>query len=289
MLRSMTGFGKAEATIGTKKFTVEIRSLNSKQLDLNLRLPSAFREKELELRSWLSENVLRGKADTLIYYESLEAEKRMAINTQLLESYYSDLKAFGDKVGMTNADYLNALMRIPDIMKPEAQELDEEEWKGIFNLVKEAYKKFDGYRTTEGGKLEQDFRNRIQLILELRDQLEAPIAARSVKIREKIKNNLEELIPVDKIDPNRFEQEIIYYLERLDVSEEHQRLTTNCEHFVEELQGDGQGKKLGFVSQEIGREINTIGSKANDAEMQKIVVKMKDELEKIKEQINNVL
>ncbi|MEZ4799709.1 MAG: YicC/YloC family endoribonuclease [Flavobacteriales bacterium] len=285
----MTGFGKAEATIGTKKFTVEIRSLNSKQLDLNLRLPSAYREKELELRSWLSENVLRGKADTLIYYESLEAEKRMAINTQLLEAYYTDLKSFGDKVGMTNADYLNALMRIPDIMKPEAQELDEDEWKGVFNLVKEAYKKFDNYRTTEGAKLEQDFRNRVQLILELRDQLEAPIAARSVKIREKIKNNLEELIPVDKIDPNRFEQEIIYYLERLDVSEEHQRLTTNCEHFVDELKGDGQGKKLGFVSQEIGREINTIGSKANDAEMQKIVVKMKDELEKIKEQINNVL
>lgn len=289
MLRSMTGFGKAEATIGSKKFTVEIRSLNSKQLDLNMRIPNVYREKELELRSWLSENVLRGKADGLIYYESLEAEKRMAINTQLLESYYEDLKGFGDKVGMTNADYLNALMRIPDVMKPESQELDEAEWSKVLALVKEAYNKFDHYRLTEGAKLEEDFRKRIQLIIELRDALEAPIAARSVKIREKIKNNLDELIPTDKVDQNRFEQEIIYYLERLDVSEEHQRLTTNCEHFIEELTGDSQGKKLGFISQEIGREINTIGSKANDAEMQKIVVKMKDELEKIKEQINNVL
>lgn len=289
MLRSMTGFGKAEATIGSKKFTIEIRSLNSKQLDLNMRIPNVYREKELELRSWLSENVLRGKADGLIYYESLEAEKRMAINTQLLESYYEDLKGFGDKVGMTNADYLNALMRIPDVMKPESQELDEAEWSKVLALVKEAYNKFDHYRLTEGAKLEEDFRKRIQLIIELRDALEAPIAARSVKIREKIKNNLDELIPPDKVDQNRFEQEIIYYLERLDVSEEHQRLTTNCEHFIEELTGDSQGKKLGFISQEIGREINTIGSKANDAEMQKIVVKMKDELEKIKEQINNVL
>ena len=289
MLRSMTGFGKAESTIGTKKFTVELRSLNSKQLDLNLRIPNLYREKELELRGWLSENVLRGKADLLIYYESIEAEKRTAINTVLLESYYGDLKQFGDKVGMTNADYLNALMRIPDIMKPESQELDEEEWKAVMNLVKDAYKKFDHYRTTEGAKLEDDFRKRVALILDARDAVEAPIAARTEKIKERIKSNLAEFIPLDKIDPNRFEQELIYYLERLDVTEEYQRLTTNCEHFVDELKEDSQGKKLGFISQEIGREINTIGSKANDSDMQKIVVRMKDELEKIKEQINNVL
>lgn len=289
MLRSMTGFGKAESTIGTKKFTVEIRSLNSKQLDLNLRIPNLYREKELDLRGWLSENVMRGKADLLVYYESLEAEKRMAINSALLESYYQDLKAFGEKVGMTNADYLNALMRIPDIMKPESQELDEEEWKGLYQLVQEAYKKFDQYRLIEGKKLADDFVKRIHLILEYRDALEAPIAARTLKIKEKLRNNLSEFIPLDKIDPNRFEQELIYYLERLDVTEEYQRLTTNCEHFLDELKEESQGKKLGFISQEIGREINTIGSKANDSDMQKLVVKMKDELEKIKEQINNVL
>lgn len=289
MLRSMTGFGKAESTIGTKKFTVEIRSLNSKQLDLNLRIPNLYREKELDLRGWLSENVMRGKADLLVYYESLEAEKRMAINSALLESYYQDLKTFGEKVGMTNADYLNALMRIPDIMKPESQELDEEEWKGLYQLVQEAYKKFDQYRLIEGKKLADDFVKRIHLILEYRDALEAPIAARTEKIKEKLRNNLSEFIPLDKIDPNRFEQELIYYLERLDVTEEYQRLTTNCEHFLDELKEESQGKKLGFISQEIGREINTIGSKANDSDMQKLVVKMKDELEKIKEQINNVL
>lgn len=285
----MTGFGKAESTVGTKKFTVEIRSLNSKQLDLNLRIPSLYREKELELRSWLSENILRGKADALIYYESIEAEKRMAINSVLLESYYHDLKEFGDKVGMTNADYLNALMRIPDIMKPESQEFDEEEWKGLMEIVKEAFRKFDHYRLTEGGKLEEEFRKRIQLILDYRKALEGPVQARTEKIKEKLRNNLSEFIPVDKIDPNRFEQELIYYLERLDITEEYQRLLTNCEHFHDELKDDSQGKKLGFISQEIGREINTIGSKANDSDMQKLVVKMKDELEKIKEQINNVL
>lgn len=289
MLKSMTGFGKSEATIGQKKFTVEIRSLNSKQFDLNLRLPSLYREKELELRSWLSENILRGKADVLIYYESLEAEKRMAINASLLESYYQDLKSFGDKVGLSGADYLNALMRIPDVMKPESQELDEQEWNAVYSLVKEAYNKFDAYRKIEGGKLKLEFEKRIEIILEKRNALEEPMKQRSEKIREKIKNNLNELIPADKIDPNRFEQELIYYLERLDVSEEQQRLLTNCEHFQEELQQEGQGKKLGFISQEIGREINTIGSKANDAEMQRMVVHMKDELEKIKEQINNVL
>ncbi len=285
----MTGFGKSEATIGQKKFTVEIRSLNSKQFDLTLRLPSLYREKELDLRAWLSENILRGKADVLIYYESLEAEKRMAINASLLESYYHDLKNFGEKVGLTGADYLNALMKIPDVMKPESQEFDESEWNAVYQLVKDAYAKFDTYRSAEGSKLKTEFEKRIEIILEKRSALEEPMKLRSEKIREKIKNNLNELVPIDKIDPNRFEQELIYYLERLDVSEEQQRLLTNCEHFQEELRLDGQGKKLGFISQEIGREINTIGSKANDAEMQRLVVHMKDELEKIKEQINNVL
>jgi uncharacterized protein (TIGR00255 family) len=289
MLRSMTGFGKSEGTVGNKKFTVEVKSLNSKQLDLNLRMPSLYREKELELRSWLSENIQRGKADALIYYESMEPEKRMSINKALMEAYYLDLKEVADNVGMVQADYLNALIRIPDVMKPESTEIDEGEWHAVNAIIREAYAKFDQYRSIEGKKLEDDFAIRIGLILKLRDELNEPIKARNAKVREKIKTNLEELIPVDKIDPNRFEQELIYYLEKLDISEEYQRLSTNCEHFLEELSGESQGKKLGFVSQEIGREINTIGSKANDAQIQKIVVQMKDELEKIKEQINNVL
>jgi len=289
MLRSMTGFGKAEGTVGNKKFTVEVRSLNSKLLDLNMRIPGSFREKELELRSWLSDNIQRGKADMLVYYESLEAEKRMAFNKPLMEAYYKDLKEVADNVGMNNADFLNAIVRIPDVLKPEFQEMDEDEYNGLFSIIKEAYARFDSYRKIEGAKLKDDFDMRIKLILDCREALEKPIEERNKKVREKLRNNLEELIPPDKVDQNRFEQELIYYLERLDISEEHQRLLTNCEHFNDELNGEASGKKLGFISQEIGREINTIGSKANDADMQKLVVKMKDELEKVKEQINNVL
>lgn len=289
MLRSMTGFGKAEGSIGNKKFTVEIKSLNSKQFDLNVRMPSIYREKELELRSWLSDNIQRGKCDMLVYYESLEAEKRMSINKPLMIAYYNDLREVADSVGMANADFMNALIRIPDVMKPENSEVDEEEWKGLLSIVKEAYHRFDSYRQTEGAKLKEDFAMRMRLILDYRGQLDEPIRVRNEKVREKLRNNLEELIPVEKIDPNRFEQELIYYLERLDISEEYQRLLTNCEHFNDELNDEASGKKLGFISQEIGREINTIGSKANDADMQKLVVRMKDELEKVKEQINNVL
>lgn len=289
MLRSMTGFGKAEGTIGNKKFTVEVRSLNSKLLDLNMRIPGAYREKELELRSWLSDNIQRGKADLLVYYESLEAEKRMAFNKPLMVAYYKDLKEVADTVGMDNADFLNAIVRIPDVLRPETQEMDEDEYSGLFSVIKEAYAKFDSYRKIEGAKLKDDFDMRIKLILDCRESLQKPIEERNKKVREKLRNSLEELIPVDKVDSNRFEQELIYYLERLDISEEYQRLLTNCEHFNDELNDEASGKKLGFISQEIGREINTIGSKANDADMQKLVVKMKDELEKIKEQINNVL
>jgi uncharacterized protein (TIGR00255 family) len=285
----MTGFGKTEGTIGNKKFTVELRSLNSKQLDLNMRIPSAYREKELELRSWLSEHVQRGKADLLVYYESLEAEKRMAINKPLMLAYYEDLKSFADDAQISGGDYINAIMRIPDVLKPESTELNEEEWASLFAMIKEAYHKFDTYRKLEGDKLAGEFHQRIDAILKNRLSLQDPISARNQRVRDKLRTNLEELIPIDKIDPNRFEQELIYYLERLDISEEYHRLETNCHHFTDELKSESQGKKLGFIAQEIGREVNTIGSKANDADMQRIVVIMKDELEKIKEQINNVL
>jgi uncharacterized protein (TIGR00255 family) len=213
----------------------------------------------------------------------------MSINKPLMESYYRDLKEVADKVGMKDGDFLNALIRIPDVMRPEAQEVDEEEWKKLLQCVEEAYERFDQYRRIEGAKLKEEFLMRIQLILKCRLDLQAPMEARMTRVKDKLRTNLEELIPTEKIDSNRFEQELIYYMERLDISEEQQRLLTNCEHFMEELNGESQGKKLGFISQEIGREINTIGSKANDAEMQRLVVQMKDELEKIKEQINNVL
>lgn len=285
----MTGFGKAEAIIGPRKFTAEVRSLNSKQLDLNLRIPGLYRDRELDLRAWMSDKVQRGKADVLIYYESIEAEKRMTLNKELMLAYYRDLKDIADEAGLSGGDYLNALIRIPDVLKPENQEADEEEWSQVRRLAEEAFSRFDQYRRTEGAKLKDDFIWRIGLIMKLHAQLPEPMELRRERVREKLHHSLSELIPADKIDPNRFEQELLYYLERMDISEEFQRLRTNCEHFTEELQGEAQGKKLGFISQEIGREINTIGSKANDSEMQRIVVQMKDELEKIKEQINNVL
>jgi len=285
----MTGFGKSEATISQKKFTVEVRSLNSKQFDLNVRMPGLYRETELELRSWLSERIQRGKADVLIYYESLEPEKRMRINQPLMLSYFKDLKQVTDEAGIQQPDFLNALIRIPDVMKPENQSVDEEEWKQVFALVKSAYEKFDSYRIIEGKKMHTDFMMRLTNIMKLREAIVAPMNERTERMRDKLKNGLAEVISPDKIDSNRFEQELIFYIERFDISEEYQRLHANCDHFDEELNGDAQGKKLGFISQEIGREINTIGSKANDSAMQRIVVEMKDELEKMKEQINNVL
>jgi uncharacterized protein (TIGR00255 family) len=213
----------------------------------------------------------------------------MAINKPLMLAYYEDLKSFADDAQINGGDYINAIMRIPDVLKPESTELNEEEWASLFAMIKEAYHKFDTYRKLEGDKLAGEFHQRIDTILKNRLSLQDPISARNQRVRDKLKTNLEELIPIDKIDPNRFEQELIYYLERLDISEEYHRLETNCHHFTDELKSESQGKKLGFIAQEIGREVNTIGSKANDADMQRIVVIMKDELEKIKEQINNVL
>ena len=288
-LRSMTGFGKAEGIVGSKKLTIEVRALNSKQLDLSVRLPSIYREKEMDVRMYITEHVIRGKVDVLVYYETMEAEKRIALNRPIMEAYYKELKQFSDEMGMSQVDILNAIIRIPEVLKPENTELSDEEWQGVFQVMVQAVQQLGAYRKIEGDKLLDEFNARIDRILEERNALLQPMEERNKRMREKLRNNVSELIPEDKIDQNRFEQELIYYLERLDISEEYQRLETNCSHFKDELRGGCQGKKLGFVAQEIGREINTIGSKANDAEMQRMVVVMKDELEKIKEQINNVL
>lgn len=288
-LRSMTGFGKAEGIVGSKKLTVEVRALNSKQLDLSVRLPSIYREKEMDVRMYITEHVVRGKVDVLVYYETLEAEKRIALNRPIMEAYFKELKQFSDDMGMSQVDILNAIIRIPEVLKPENTELTDDEWQGVNAVLSQSVKQLESYRKVEGDKLLTEFNTRIDRILEERNALLRPMEERNKRMREKLRNNVSELIPEDKVDPNRFEQELIYYLERLDISEEYQRLETNCAHFRDELRGGCQGKKLGFIAQEIGREINTIGSKANDAEMQRMVVVMKDELEKIKEQINNVL
>lgn len=286
----MTGYGKGEGAFGHKKFTIEIRSLNSKQLDLNVRMPSAYKEKELELRSYLGDNIGRGKVDVTIYYESTGEEKKVSVNKDVLRSYYDDLKELAESIGQKDVDYMGLLMRIPDALKPERLEFDEDEWEVVMSLVKEALVSFEEYRVSEGSQLGTDFELRIKNILQELENVGPPLRERMKRIENRIKANLDEFIDPDKVDKNRFEQELIYFLEKLDVSEEEQRLKSNCEHFLEALSSDdSNGRKLGFISQEIGREINTLGSKANDADVQRIVVKMKDELEKIKEQILNVL
>jgi len=286
----MTGYGRATSLIGMKKFTIEVRSLNSKQLDMNLRMPAVYKEKEMDLRKYLSKTIRRGKADISIYYESQGEDKKVLVNKPLIESYHEDFKAVANSIGQENVDYLSLMMRIPDIMKAEKEELDPEESNAIFTLVKSATTKLNDYRVTEGNLIGKEFEERINTILSLADEVKEPLHARMKKIEDRIMNNLNDFIDLEKIDKNRFEQELIYFLEKLDVSEELQRLNSNCNYFLEILHDkESQGKKLGFIIQEIGREINTLGSKANDSDVQRVVVKMKDELEKIKEQILNIL
>ncbi|MEZ8000469.1 MAG: YicC/YloC family endoribonuclease [Flavobacteriales bacterium] len=290
MLKSMTGYGRAEATIGNKKFTVEIKSLNSKQLDLYVKMPSVYKEKELGLRSALSKELERGKVELSVYYDSTGEEKKSVINKSLVEAYHRDFKAAAELIGQENVDFMSMIMRIPDVMKAEKAELDISEWNGVMKLVHEALIEIQDYRSVEGKKVEKEFEERISTILNYQSEVQEPVERRLTKIKDRIKNNLEDVIDSDKIDSNRFEQELVFFLEKLDISEENSRLKSNCDYFLEVLGGpNSEGKKLGFIAQEIGREINTMGSKANDAEVQRLVVKMKDELEKIKEQILNAL
>ena len=290
MILSMTGYGKAEGSVGQRKFTIELRSLNSKQFDMNVRMPSVYKEKEMELRSYLNKEVVRGKSDLTVFYEASQTEKKVAINKPLMISYYEDLKEAADEMGQSDVDFVSSIMRIPEVLRPQKEEFNEGEWADIMSLIKEAVKGFVAYRTQEGEVLYHDFKKRILTILELQNSLNQPLADRITKVKDRIKGNLDAVIDPDKIDANRYEQEVIYYLEKMDVTEELVRLEGNCKYFLEILEdGIAQGKKLGFISQEIGREINTLGSKANDADVQRVVVQMKDELEKIKEQILNVL
>jgi uncharacterized protein (TIGR00255 family) len=290
MIASMTGYGKAEGTIGSRKFTVEIKALNSKQLDINLRMPSVYREKELEFRNWLAERLFRGKVEVGIFYEADAGEQKTALNRPLFERYAAELREIAVAIEQPQPDYIGAILRIPEVMRPEREELDEEEWEGVMALAEAAFTMFHGYRHQEGAGLFADFNARIESIMAMENALTPILQQRMERIKARINGSLENFIDTEKIDRNRFEQEVIYYLEKLDVNEERQRLVANCTYFLEIMeQGSQQGKKLGFIAQEIGREINTLGSKANDAEIQRTVVLMKDELEKIKEQVLNVL
>ncbi len=287
----MTGFGKAICELPDKKISIEIKSLNSKQLDVNMRLPNLYRQKDLVLRNELSSQIGRGKVDVGFYIDFHGSEKNAIINAPVIENYYNQIKPISDKLGLSdNADILKTIMPLPDTVKIEQNELDEEEWKLIFTSFKEALSNINEFRAQEGEVLKIDIVERIENIRSLMLQIEPYETERIEKVRTRILDQLNELKDKITIDQNRFEQEMIYYLEKLDVTEEKVRLTNHLDYFTETVEKEELvGKKLGFIAQEIGREINTMGSKANHAEIQKLVIQMKDELEKIKEQNLNIL
>lgn len=290
MVLSMTGFGKATCEVGTKKLTIEIKSLNSKQLDLFSRLPNIYKEKELELRNYVAQKLERGKVEFSISMDSINGAQPNQINKTLVKSYYEEIKSLSQELGVEPpADWMRILLKMPDVMKMEAAELEETDWKIIRMAFEEAVDDLIEFRQKEGESLKKVFLQKIENIRNLLVQVEPYEKERVEKIKTRILENLSSLKQVE-IDKNRFEQEMIYYIEKLDVNEEKNRLRQHLDYFIETMNAEGaSGKKLGFIAQEIGREINTLGSKSNHPEMQKIVVMMKDELEQIKEQVLNVL
>lgn len=290
MIQSMTGFGKAIAEFPTKKITVEVKSLNSKQLDLSARIPSIYKEQELNIRSLIARRLERGKIDFAIYVENTGKETTTQINLNVLEAYHNQIKESSDKLGIAlPSDWFQVLLRLPDALKYEAQEADEEEWKLVLETVNRALDQLIEFRKQEGNMLEELFKQKIANIASSLTDIEQYEGERIEKVKSRITEALEKIANFD-YDKNRFEQEMIYYIEKLDINEEKSRLDNHLKYFLETLNnGQGQGKKLGFISQEVGREINTMGSKSNHAQMQQIVVIMKDELEQIKEQVLNVL
>lgn len=285
MIQSMTGYGKEVVQLPSKTITIEIKSLNSKGLDLNTRVPSAYREKELEIRDLLAKSLQRGKVDFSLYIEVTGEEVSTQINEAVVNNY---IKQLAQVVNGDPVELLKMAVRMPDALKTEREEIDEQEFKSILKGVEKALQAINKYRTDEGQVLENDFLERAKNISKLLEQVVALDPERIDAVRERLRKAVADL--KENVDENRFEQELIYYLEKYDITEEKVRLKNHLEYFEESLKShDSNGKKLGFITQEIGREINTIGSKANYAPMQQVVVQMKDELEKIKEQALNVL
>ena len=290
MIKSMTGYGKASCETENKRITIELKSLNSKQLDINAKLPSAYREKEPEIRNIISNKLERGKIDLYITYEITGAISDYSINKNTAISHYRELKELAKELGEEPKDYFSLLIKMPDIFNSSTDNVSDEEWERFINAIEEVVAKVDGFRIAEGDILRKDIEGRICLIEELLNTIEPFEKARLNIIKDRIKNNLTEIIDTNKVDKNRFEQELIYYLEKIDITEEKIRLKKHLDYFIDTLnEKTSSGKKLSFVTQELGREINTIGSKANDVDIQKIVVRMKDELEKVKEQLANIL
>ena len=291
MIRSMTGFGKTEFEVGNKKITLEIKSLNSKQLDINTRIPAMYREKDIEIRRLISETLTRGKVDFALYLDNLGTESTSRINAAIVKDYYRQLKTIHKELGLeVNESIMNSIMRLPETVKMVYDELDEAEWLEVRENLIKTLDDLNRFRDQEGLALKTDIVNNIQNILDLLSQVEPHETQRMENVKTKIMDSLNEMQQNGNIDKNRFEQELIYYMEKLDINEEKIRLANHCSYFTETMaENEPSGRKLGFIAQEIGREINTLGSKANESNLQRIVVQMKDNLEKIKEQVLNVL
>ena len=291
MILSMTGYGKSTVVFNGKKINVEIKSLNSKALDLSTRIAPLYREKEMEIRALISSALERGKVDFSLWIEKDENQTAAPINGAILENYFQQIKTISEERQIPlPADWFSTLLRLPDVMtRTEIEELSDEEWLAVSQTVKEAIQKLTDFRKQEGAALQKKFTEKINNIAALLKSIEPYETGRTERIRQRLTDALA-AIPTVEYDKNRLEQEMIYYIEKLDINEEKQRLTNHLNYFMETMEnGHGQGKKLGFIAQEMGREINTTGSKSNQAEMQNIVIKMKDELEQIKEQVLNVM
>jgi len=292
MMVSMTGYGKTTCELNGKMITIEAKSLNSKQLDIYTRLPNLYKDKDIEIRNNISTRLKRGKIDLYINFDNSEVSNSSKINFALVKDYYEQIKEINNKLEMQTDEstILPTLMRFPDVLKTGKEELDETEWNKVLEQIMAALNIVESFRNQEGIVLEKDILSRVQLIEDLLILIQPFEDQRIQKLREKMYSGFNEIGDKEKVDSNRFEQELIYYIERLDITEEKVRLKNHCSFFREVCRDENQsGKKLGFIAQEIGREINTIGSKANSSEIQRIVVQMKDELEKIKEQLMNVL
>ena len=291
MIKSMTGYGKAECLLADKKLTIEIKSLNSKQMDTNARLPSLYKEKELEIRQLIASELERGKVDCSFFYELTGDTAPATINEPVVKSYYQQLYKISGELGLqASLELLSTVMRMPDTIRTEKQELDVKEWMKVKDALTKAVDQLNNFRIQEGKSLDIDLRQRVEAISLKLEKVESYEKGRVDQVRARIDKHLEDFVKKDTVDENRFEQELIYYIEKLDISEEKVRLANHCTYFLETMEDEGPaGKKLGFISQEMGREIKTLGSKANHKELQKLVVEMKDELERIKEQVLNVL
>jgi len=291
MVLSMTGFGRAEASYSNKEILIEIRSLNSKFTDIRLKIPQNYKEKEVQIRKLVSDNVERGKIELSMEIRSPEGDEDFSLNVPLFKRYFNELSSLSKELNVNNEGLIPAILRLPNVVGADVGTIADEEWLQAKTAILNAVKAFNNFRSDEGKAMETDLRLRVTNIQTYLGQISPFEAERVVKLRERLMKNLEENFSKEKVDQNRFEQEVIYYLEKMDITEEKVRLGQHCKYFIEQIDDKGaqKGRKLSFISQEIGREINTLGAKAYSSDIQRLVVKMKDDLEKIKEQVANAV